>query len=119
MIIVLTPRVTYLKITPGYFMDEIIDGKPVRTFAKYQAVKKKFDLLQYWPAAVGENTLRGRFNPYAVLIHGADYINAPFVYAYSVDDAVGNMQVAGDGLILAVEGRMDCRTQTPLRHLLT
>ena len=39
-----------------------------------------------------------------MLIYGADYINAPFVYAYSVDDAVGNMQVDGDGLILAVGG---------------
>ena len=48
--------------------------------------------------------LKGRFNPYGVLIHGKDYINAPYVYAYSVDDAVGNMQVAGDGLILAVGG---------------
>jgi hypothetical protein len=104
MIIVLTPRVTYLKITPGYFMDEIIDGKPVRTFAKYQAVKEKFDDLQYWPDMVAGNLLKGRFNPYGVLIHGKDYINAPYVYAYSVDDAVGNMQVAGDGLILAVGG---------------
>jgi hypothetical protein len=48
--------------------------------------------------------LKGRFNPYGVLIHAADYINAPYVYAYSVDDAVGNMQVAGDGLIVAVGG---------------
>jgi hypothetical protein len=94
-------RGNLLENTPGYFVDN--PPKP-RNYAKYQAVKKEFDLLQYWPAAVGENTLRGRFNPYAVLIHGADYINAPFVYAYSVDDAVGNMQVAGDGLILAVGG---------------
>ena len=94
-------RGNLLENTPGYFVDN--PPKP-RNYAKYQAVKKKFDLLQYWPAAVGENTLRGRFNPYAVLIHGADYINAPFVYAYSVDDAVGNMQVEGDGLILAVGG---------------
>jgi hypothetical protein len=93
-----------LENTPGYFMDEIINGKPVRTFARYQAVKEEFDRLQYWPDEVGGNLLKGRFNPYGVLIHGADYINAPYVYAYSVDDAVGNMQVAGDGLILAVGG---------------
>jgi hypothetical protein len=97
-------RGNLLENTPGYFTDEIINGKPVRTFARYQAVKEEFDRLQYWPDEVGGNLLKGRFNPYGVLIHGADYINAPYVYAYSVDDAVGNMQVAGDGLILAVGG---------------
>jgi hypothetical protein len=91
-----------LENTPGYFTCCNEDGS--RIYAKYQAVKEEFDALQYWPAEVGENTLKGRFNPYGVLIHGADYIDAPYVYAYSVDDAVGNMQVTGDGLILAVGG---------------
>jgi len=90
-----------LENTPGYFT---INPDKTRNYAKYQAVKAVFDRLQYWPDEVGGNMLRGRFNPYGVLIHGADYINAPYVYAYSVDDAVGNMQVAGDGLILAVGG---------------
>jgi hypothetical protein len=38
------------------------------------------------------------------LVHGPDYINAPYTYAYSVDDAVGNMQTDGTGLIIAVGG---------------
>lgn len=91
-----------LENTPGYFTCCNPDGS--RIYTKYQAVKEEFDTLQYWPDVVGGNLLKGRFNPYGVLIHGADYINAPYVYAYSVDDAVGNMQVAGDGLILAVGG---------------
>jgi hypothetical protein len=91
-----------LENTPGYFTCCNPDGS--RIYTRYQAVKEEFDRLQYWPDEVGGNLLKGRFNPYGVLIHGKDYINAPYVYAYSVDDAVGNMQVAGDGLILAVGG---------------
>jgi hypothetical protein len=91
-----------LENTPGYFT--CCNPPGIKNYAKYQAVKAEFDALQYWPDVVGGNLLKGRFNPYGVLIHGADYINAPYVYAYSVDDAVGNMQVAGDGLILAVGG---------------
>ncbi len=77
-----------LEQTPGYVED---------TFRKYREVKEEFDGLQYWP--------NGAFNPYSLLIHGKDYINTPYVYAYSVDDAVGNMQVAGTGLIIAVGGK--------------
>ena len=35
----------------------------------------------------------GMFDPYLVLIHGSGYINTDFAYAYSVDDALGNMLV--------------------------
>ena len=38
------------------------------------------------------------------LIHGPDYLNAPYTYAYSVDDAVGNVQTDGTGVIIAVGG---------------
>jgi hypothetical protein len=39
------------------------------------------------------------------LVHGATpYMNAPYTYAYSVDDAVGNMQTDSTGLIIAVGG---------------
>lgn len=76
-----------LENTPGY---------AARNHQAYQVVKDQFDDLQYWPT--------GEFDPYVVLIHGEDYINAPNVYAYSVDDAVGNMQADGDGLIIAVGG---------------
>ena len=57
---------------------------------KYNNVKAEFDDLQ--------NNI-ATFDPYVLLIHGADYINAPNVYAYSVDDAVGNLQTRGDGIL--------------------
>jgi hypothetical protein len=76
-----------LEDTPGYNENN---------YAGYQAVKAEFDELNYWPS--------GEFNPYVQLIHGQQYLNAKYVYAYSVDDAVGNMQTTGEGLIIAVGG---------------
>ncbi len=74
--------------TPGYFTP----GPPPDT-TKYEAVKRDFDAAQVVPA----------FNPYVEFIHGAKYLNAPNVYAYSVDDAVGNLQVDQEtGFYLAV-----------------
>jgi len=80
--------------TPGYEDPK----KPLN----YEVVKADFDQLQYWV-----NVLRGeygKFDPYVALVHGPDYLNAPYTYAYSVDDAVGNMQTDGTGLIIAVGG---------------
>lgn len=76
-----------LEDTPGY---------QDNNFAKYQVVKDKFDVLNALPG--------GEFNPYVTLIHGSEYLNAQYVYAYSVDDALGNMQTTGEGLIIAVGG---------------
>jgi len=76
-----------LEDTPGY---------QENNYAKYQSVKAEFDALNYWPT--------GDFNPYVKLIHDSQYLNAQYVYAYSVDDAVGNMQTTGEGLIIAVGG---------------
>jgi hypothetical protein len=74
--------------TPGYFSP----GPPPDTSA-YEAVKRQFDELQLDPA----------FNPYVLFIHGEKYLNSPNVYAYSVDDAVGNLQVDQQtGFYLAV-----------------
>jgi hypothetical protein len=80
--------------TPGY-----ADPKAP---LNYEVVKADFDQLQYWV-----NVLKGEygaFDPYVALVHGPDYISAPYTYAYSVDDAVGNMQTDGSGLIIAVGG---------------
>jgi hypothetical protein len=76
-----------LEDTPGYADNN---------YAKYQAVKADFDALNNWPT--------GEFNPYVQLIHSSQYLNAQYAYAYSVDDAVGNMQTTGEGLIIAVGG---------------
>ncbi len=80
--------------TPGY-------NDPTMP-VNYEIVKADFDQLQYWV-----NVLKGdygKFDPYVALVHGPDYLDAPYTYAYSVDDAVGNMQTDGTGLIIAVGG---------------
>lgn len=80
--------------TPGYNDPKLPQN--------YEAVKANFDELQYWV-----NVLKGdygKFDPYVALIHGPDYLNAPYTYAYSVDDAVGNMQTDGTGMVIAVGG---------------
>lgn len=76
-----------LEDTPGYAENN---------YSGYQAVKADFDALNNLPG--------GEFNPYVQLIHDPQYLNAQYVYAYSVDDAVGNMQTTGEGLIIAVGG---------------
>ena len=80
--------------TPGY-------ADPKQPL-NYELVKGDFDELQYWVHVLQGNY--GKFDPYVALVHGPDYINAPYTYAYSVDDAVGNMQTDGTGLIIAVGG---------------
>ena len=80
--------------TPGYEDPK----KPLN----YELVKGDFDQLQYWVHVLEGDY--GAFDPYVALIHGPDYINAPYTYAYSVDDAVGNMQTDGTGLVIAVGG---------------
>lgn len=88
--------VNLLERTPGYADDDS---------RKFRAVKETFDELNYWPD--------GSFNPYVALIHGRNaspdragtgYIDALNVYAYSVDDAVGNLQADGQGFVIAVGG---------------
>lgn len=83
-----------LQATPG-FADKT---KP----KNYQQVKNEFDQLQYWVDVL--HGKYGAFHPYVSLIHGPDYVNAPYTYAYSVDDAVGNVQTDGTGVIVAVGG---------------
>ena len=85
-----------LQDTPGYTEDNSLE---------YQEVKTNFDALQYW--------WTGEFDPYVDLIHGQGFLNAEFVYAYSVDDAVGNMQTTGEGLIIAVGGPQGLPNQEP------
>lgn len=44
------------------------------------------------------------FNPFVTLIHSKDYMDMN-AYAFSVDDAVGNMLELGDGIVLSVGGK--------------
>jgi hypothetical protein len=92
--------------TPGY--------KKTKSDDKFADVKQEFDTLQYWPD--------GSFNPYVVLVHGkgakpnkagTGYVNALNAYAYSVDDAVGNLQADGSGFYIAVGGTKGLPNEKP------
>ena len=45
----------------------------------------------------------GPFNPYVTLIHNLAYLKSQ-MYAYSIDDAVGNMNEIGNGIVMAIAG---------------
>ena len=105
-------NVNLLEQTDGY-------TDPTKT-PYYANVKTEYDQLQYWFNVLnGQNgqwsdTTKpdyGQFDPYVALVHGEDYMNAPYTYAYSVEDAVGNMQTDGTGLIVAIGGPQDLPNQ--------
>lgn len=52
------------------------------------------------------------FNPYVELIHGKNYLNMD-AYAYSIDDAVGNINTTGDGIIIAIGGKLGLPNPNP------
>jgi len=98
-------NVNLLEQTPGY------NDPTTPNF--YANIKAEFDQLQYWFNVLNGQYGQwldptkadyGQFDPYVALVHGQEFMNAPFTYAYSVDDAVGNMQTDGTGLIIAVGG---------------
>jgi hypothetical protein len=91
-----TAETNLLEDTPGYQENNNL---------KYQSVKSEFDALNNRPT--------GEFNPYVTLIHDPQYLNAQYVYAYSVDDALGNMQTTGEGLIIAVAGTAGLPNSNP------
>jgi hypothetical protein len=71
-----------------------------RDYNNYNIVKTSFDSLNY-------NLFPNpgyRLNPYAQLIHGDSppWLGIPCAYAYSVDDAQGNVQAEGRGFIVDV-----------------
>src|SRR5262249_49935915 len=51
------------------------------------------------------------FNPYVQLIHADAFLNAPNTYAYSVDDAVGNIQAEGQGFIVDIGSTINLENQ--------
>jgi hypothetical protein len=72
--------------------------------AAYPVIHKKYISLQYLPPL-------GTFNPYVNLVHGMTYLNMPGSYAFSIDDDVGNMHVAGTGIVIAVGGKNGLENQ--------
>ncbi len=94
------PTANLLENTPGY---------SANNFAKYLLVKEEFDKLNYGTLPAPKYA----FNPWVQLIHGQKYVNAPNVYAYSVDDAVGNIQAEGTGFIVDVGSTAHLENQLP------
>ena len=71
----------------------------------YAAVQRTYvHEMQYAPS--------GEFNPYVQLIHSPDFL-AMKAYAFSIDDAVGNMNELGDGVIVAVGGSAGLENTRP------
>jgi hypothetical protein len=93
------PLANLLQDTPGYYMDKTVNNEPFRDYTNYHIVKTAYDKLNY-------NILPSPgyvLNPYSDLIHNpAPALNIPCAYAYSVDDAQGNVQAEGQGFIVDV-----------------
>jgi hypothetical protein len=86
-----------------------------KDYSRYQFVKDAFDKLNYGTFA--DNPSAYVFNPWVRLVHGDQsttppkYINTPCAYAYSVDDALGNVQADGEGFIVAVGSPLNLELQ--------
>jgi hypothetical protein len=111
------PTANLLENTPGY-------GSENKTYDKYAKVKTEFDNLNYGgPSGVAWNPVAPYvFNPWVTFIHGTPpgnrdpkkgNLGMPGVYAYSVDDAVGNLNVYATGYIVDVGSTMHLENQNP------
>ncbi len=100
------PKANLLENTPGY-------GSEDKSYAKYSKVKSEFDSLNYGgPSGTSwDPPAPYVFNPWVNFIHGLPpgeqdeakgYLGMPGVYAYSVDDAVGNLNVYATGYIVDI-----------------
>jgi hypothetical protein len=112
------PNVNLLQDTPGippapdYNAPCIPNppGPPRCLYAEYQRVKLAFDKLNYdlFPDR------KYVFNPWVKFIHGAKpYADVRNAYAYSVDDALGNVQTDGKGFIVDVGSTKNLENQFP------
>ncbi len=72
--------------------------------ANYNQAASSYHALQY----------SGAFNDYVQLIHSQDYLDMS-AYAYSIDDAVGNMNEEGDGIVIAVGGSTGLPNPKPFK----
>ena len=92
-----------LENTPGYAAND---------FDLYGKVKLEFDKLNYGTYSNAPYA----FNPWVQFIHGdailPDQLGMPGVYAYSVDDAVGNLNVEAQGYIVDIGSTKHLENQT-------
>jgi hypothetical protein len=111
-----SPTANLLENTPGY-------GK-ANGYEFYAKVKTEFDNLNYGgPSGTGWNPVAPyTFNPWVAFIHGTPpgtpdpvkgHLAMPGVYAYSVDDAVGNLNVYATGYIVDVGSTEHLENQLP------
>ena len=88
-----SPTANLLENTPGYAAND---------FTLYGEVKLEFDKLNYGKYSNAPYA----FNPWVQFIHGdailPDQLGMPGVYAYSVDDAVGNLNVEAQGYLIDI-----------------
>jgi hypothetical protein len=91
-------------------------GNPIYSqndFALYNKVKLEFDQLQYGKYADATYD----FDPWVEFIHGGDpkagQLGIPNAYAYSVDDAVGNIQAEAKGFIIDIGSLKHLENQLP------
>jgi hypothetical protein len=94
----------------------------LRNYNNYNIVKTSFDQLNYGPLANPALPSPGyTFNPWVQLIHADPKkpmtppygLNMPCSYAYSVDDAQGNVQAEGQGFILDISSTVNLENQKP------
>jgi hypothetical protein len=76
--------------------------------AEYKDVHKIYRGLEY--SYTGNVDKQHNFNPYVQLIHDSKFLGMQG-YAFSIDDAVGNMQESGEGLIITVGGKNGLENQ--------
>jgi hypothetical protein len=111
------PKANLLENTPGY-------GSEDKTYTKYAKVKTEFDNLNYGgPSGVAWKPAAPYvFNPWVAFIHGTPpgtldkdkgNLGMPGVYAYSVDDAVGNLNVYATGYIVDIGSTMHLENTHP------
>ena len=101
-------KANLLEDTPGYWT---LNPNKTRNYAEYQRVKTLFDKLNYGALIKDKplTDLKYVFNPWVQLIHGnLEALNA---YAYSVDDAVGNIQADGLGFIVDIGSTINLENQ--------
>jgi hypothetical protein len=106
--------VNLLENTPDYFTPITNDdGSPGKDYKYYLNVKQAFDHINYGLLPAKETGQIYTFNPWVTLIHDPSYIGAPNAYAYSVDDAVGNIQAEGQGFIVDIGDTVNLGNQKP------
>ena len=88
-------------------VNELKDTPNIGGAAGYHAIANAYVDLQYHspqePISTPDPTTFGVFNRYVELIHDAKYLRVG-EYAFSIDDAAGNMLEVGDGINITVGG---------------